>query len=952
MGGDVNDVLAFNNGSNAGGQAGSTVNIELFADGFTITANGSTGGGGTGASITLTGEASTADYSQALSQVTFSSGGNPTGASGTDTSRTITFQAVNAVNIASHETSDFLHTTVGSPPPPPGTLTVTAGGTVTFTENRSGNVFLDSGIQVSDFSGNNIRGILAAKVALSGTAISADSLAFLGGTNTQFFSATGDTLTATSESLNAGVLTMTITGTGTATEYQTVLQEVDYGANGDPTGGGAATQRTVTWSLSTDGTTFGASGTSTLDVVHTATVSAGNTQNFLEGSGPVLIEGGASFGDSDTIKSVTVALPGNEFLTAAPTADSIGFLSGTSLSGTFTFAKGQTIRTIGGDGSVFNISETSNGVFQITSVGAVTASNVDFEIAAGEVAYLNASDPTSVLGNFGVDTHRDFIWTVVDNNSSQNTFASGTRNKDGSGTIIATANDPNAVGGSIIDVFHKAPVLGVGGAVTFTGAATPSPAVLDSGLTLSTDNFDPIASATVQISSGFLSGDTLSFGAVVGATVGASTTSAGLVSETLTFGDGDTILAQFNTSTGALKLTTSSATATTGDYKAALRGIEFSDPSGVDPTNGGTDKTRSLTWTVVDQNSNANNPAGPAGNGNTATGTSTVTAAITGPILSAGALVTFTENEAPVPLDTGLALSDVNAINRATVAIGSFISGEDLLSLSSFAGATLGAASTSVVGGQTIVSETLTFTADSDTITAQFNESTGVMTLTTTGTTTQTVAEFQSALQSVEFSDPNGFDPTAGGTDTSRAITWTVIDTNAAPNNTGSSTSTVHTVHTPLKVPTGGTGVLVTYTEGQTTTTFLDSGVTLSDSDAIKSATVSVSGYQNGDILDFNGNTTVETFGDGATISASFNTASGVLTLTTTGAATASATDYAQALASVEFRETANVDPTHGGAGSETARTVTWTVTDANTNTASNTTSFSSTLDTVHKASS
>ena len=69
-----------------------------------------------------------------------------------------------------------------------------------------------------------------------------------------------------------------------------------------------------------------------------------------------------------------------------------------------------------------------------------------------------------------------------------------------------------------------------------------------------------------------------------------------------------------------------------------------------------------------------------------------------------------------------------------------------------------------------------------------------------------------------------------------------MIDTNAAPNNTGSSTSTVHTVHTPVSVPTGATGVLVTYTEGQTTTTFLDSGVTLADSDPIKSATVSVSG--------------------------------------------------------------------------------------------------------------
>ena len=838
-------MLAFNNGSNAGGQSGSTVNSETFADGGVITGNATVGtSGGNGVTLTLSGNASQADYVTALDQMTFSNSSDPTGG-GTATNRTLSFQFEDVNNIVSPVTSTnaSLHTVFGSPPPPPGAVTVTAGGTVTFTENR-GIVLLDSGITVSDSSGNGIRSILAAKITLS-NALSIDQLGFLGGTDTQNFTATGDTITATSENFNAatGVFTFNITGTGTAAEYQQVLQEVQYGpsASGDPTNTGADTQRNVNWSLSTDGTTFGASSPSTLDVLHSATVAVGSLQNYLEGQGPVLIEPSAFFGDSDTIKSATVALPGNEFLST----DQIGFLSGTSLSTTFTFAKGQTIRGVGGDGSQFNIAETSNGIFTITAVG--TASNIDFEIAAGEVAYNNTSDPTSVLGNFGVDTHRDFIWTVVDNNTVTNTFASGTRNPNGSGTIIATANDGDPPGGSVIDVFHKAPVLVVGGAVTFTGAATPSPAILDSSLTLTTDNFDPIASATVQFSAGFLSGDTLSFGAVVGATVGASSTGGGLVSETLTFTDGDTILAQFTQATGALKLTTSSATATTADYQAALRGIEFSDPSGVDPTNGGTDKTRSLTWTVVDKNSNANGTVGfgntsPAGAGNTATGTSTVTAAITGPILSAGALVTFTENEAPVPLDTGLALSDVNAINRATVSIGSFIPGEDLLSLSSFAGATLGAASTSVVGGQTIVSETLTFTADNDTILAQFNESTGVMTLTTTGTTTQTVAEFQSALQSVEFSDPNGFDPTAGGTDTSRAISWTVIDTNAAPNNTGSSTSTVHTVHTPVSVPTGATGVLVTYTEGQTTTTFLDSGVTLADSDPIKSATVSVSG--------------------------------------------------------------------------------------------------------------
>ena len=291
--------------------------------------------------------------------------------------------------------------------------------------------------------------------------------------------------------------------------------------------------------------------------------------------------------------------------------------------------------------------------------------------------------------------------------------------------------------------------------MTFTGAATPSPVFLDTGLTLSTDNIDPIASATVQISSaGFLSGDTLSFGAVTGATVGASSTSGGVVSETLSFADGDTIGASFNTATGLLTLTTvtTASTTTATDYQAALRFIEFSHAG--DPTNGGSDKTRSLTWTVVDENQNANNPAGPAGNGNTATGTSGVTLVLTGPSVTAGALVTFTENQAPIPLDTGLALSDANVIKSATVSIGSFISGEDLLTLS-----------------------------------ASFNTASGVLTLTALGGSAS-FTDFQTALEHVRFVNPG--DPTGGGTDPTRTLTWTVVDTNQTAINTGSSTSTIN----------------------------------------------------------------------------------------------------------------------------------------------------------------
>ena len=119
------------------------------------------------------------------------------------------------------------------------------------------------------------------------------------------------------------------------------------------------------------------------------------------------------------------------------------------------------------------------------------------------------------------------------------------------------------------------------------------------------------------------------------------------------------------------------------------------------------------------------------------------------------------------------------------------------------------------------------------TISASFNTTSGVLTLTAVGGSAS-LTDFQTALEHVRF--VNTGDPTGGGTDPTRTLTWTVVDTNQTANNTGSSTSTINTVHTPVSVPTGGTGVLVTYTEGQTTTTFLDSGVTLADSDPIKSA--------------------------------------------------------------------------------------------------------------------
>ncbi len=107
------DAVAFNNGSNAGGLAGSGTNKEIFTDGVTITFDGSTfrATGNSGA-------ASIPDFNTALTQLTFSSNVDPTGG-GQRTSANFSFQFVDTQNVASQVTNASLGLTAGSPPPPP-----------------------------------------------------------------------------------------------------------------------------------------------------------------------------------------------------------------------------------------------------------------------------------------------------------------------------------------------------------------------------------------------------------------------------------------------------------------------------------------------------------------------------------------------------------------------------------------------------------------------------------------------------------------------------------------------------------------------------------------------------------------------------------------------------------------------------------------------------------------
>src|SRR4029077_10394405 len=129
-----------------------------------------------------------------------------------------------------------------------------------------------------------------------------------------------------------------------------------------------------------------------------------------------------------------------------------------------------------GDGSELQIGR-SGGTLTITSIGAVTASNLDFEIVSREVAYTaqtstgQTTDPTAGGG----DTVRDIIWSITDNNTSFGPFASGTRNADGSFT--ATPGVATNLGGTILNLQHKATVAA--GNVSTFGDGQPAPFALE-----------------------------------------------------------------------------------------------------------------------------------------------------------------------------------------------------------------------------------------------------------------------------------------------------------------------------------------------------------------------------------------------------------------------------------------------------------------------------------------
>uniref|UniRef100_UPI003BA30C58 DUF4347 domain-containing protein n=1 Tax=Aeromonas veronii TaxID=654 RepID=UPI003BA30C58 len=292
--------------------------------------------------------------------------------------------------------------------------------------------------------------------------------------------------------------------------------------------------------------------------------------------------------------------------------------------------------------------------------------------------------------------------------------------------------------------------------------------------------------------------------------------------------------------------------------------------------------SRVVTITQINDNGSSSNSANPG-----LASTVALTPVNDAPsVTTAGGTTPFTEGT-PAAIDSGLTLSDVDSttLASATVAItGNFQSGQDLLAFTNN-GSTMG------------------------NISASYNSGTGVLTLSSAGATA-TLAQWQAALRTVTYANNSDTPNTS-----TRTVSFTVNDGTDASSAATQSVSVAAANDAPLVTTTGGT---TPFTEGASATV-IDSGLTLTDTDSatLASATVAITGnFQSGqDLLAFTN--------DGSTmgnISASYNSGTGVLTLSSAGAS-ATLAQWQAALRAVTYANSSENPNT-------STRTISFTVND------------------------
>ncbi|MCF2148535.1 putative Ig domain-containing protein [Desmonostoc muscorum LEGE 12446] len=405
-----------------------------------------------------------------------------------------------------------------------------------------------------------------------------------------------DTLAFTNQngisgSYNSSTGILTLTGSATIANYQTALRSITYTNSTDnPT----TTPRTVSFVVS-DGIANSATISRNIDItaVNDAPVaSATNSALAYSENATTVIDSGITLSDIDSTN-----------------------LSSATVSITAGFASGQDTLAFTAQNGITGSYNSTTGVLTLT--GSSTVAN--YQTVLRSITYNNSSDnPTT--------TPRTVSFVVND------------------GTANSTAVSRNIN----ITAVNDAPVAtATNSALAYTENATTA---IDSGITVSDTDSSNLASATVSITSGFISGqDTLAFTAQNG------------------------ITGSYNSSTGVLTLTGSS---TVANYQTVLRSITYNNSSD-NPT------TTPRTVSFVVNDGTANSTA--------VTRNINITAVNDAPVATAtNSALAYTENTTTA-IDSAITVSDTDSSNlvSATVSITSgFISGQDTLAFTAQNGIT------------------------------------------------------------------------------------------------------------------------------------------------------------------------------------------------------------------------------------------------------------------------
>ncbi|GAB2891008.1 hypothetical protein GCM10027093_27610 [Paraburkholderia jirisanensis] len=824
------------------------------------------------------------------------------------------------------------------------TPTVATSGTITSYVGGHPATPIDGGIAVNDRDNTTLASGI---VSITGNLQTGDTLAFTNNNTTLF-----GNITAT---YSGGVLTLNSAGaTATDAQWANALSAVTFSSSSNVGG-----NRTISFSVS-DGVKTSVAKTDTVSVLAPPVVTTDSgSAAFISAdnapSTPVVVDSGVTVTDgaSTTLGTATVSITGNfhstedvlSFNNDGVTMGNItasydpgtGVLTLTSVGHSATLAQWQSAlrsvtytdtavspdtatRTISFtlvDGAN-NTSAASTRTITVTAVdqtpivsdtggttasyvgghpavtidGGITVSDLDnTTLASGTVSItgglqsgdtLSFTNTSSTLyGNItatysaGVLTLNSVGATATDAqwaNALSAVQFSSTSVIGGARTISFKVSDGTKTSTPVTDTVNviAPPVVTTdGGSATFMAGdnTTSTPVTVDAGLTLTDGASTTFVSATVAITGNFHAGEDV----------------LGFTNDGATMGN---ITATYDAGTGVLTLSSLGGTATIAQWEAALQAVQYTDTA-ITPDN----PTRTISFTATD---------GAGVTSNTATRTVTVTDTDQTPIVTTtGGTTNYVGGTGATTIDSSIAVSDLDNTTLTTAKV--------------------------TISSGFHIGDVLQF-INTGSITGSYNASTGELTLTGSGSVT--LAQWQSALSSIQFFSSS----TTFGT---RTLSYTVND---GLKTSVAATDTVAVLGPPQITTDSGSAAFTAGDNTSSTPVAIDGGLTLTDGSSLTfaSATVAITGnfHAGEDVLSF--------ANDGASmgnISATYDAATGILTLTSSGA-TATIAQWQAALEAVRYTDTAITPNTAtrtvsftaidgGGVASNTAvRTVTVTDTD------------------------